>query len=40
MNRFAPLALTATVVGLALLIGIGLLLRPSPDIGPVAGTIS
>lgn len=35
MNRFAPLALTATVVGLALLIGIGLLLQP--DIGPSPG---
>ena len=33
LNRFAPLALAATAVFIALLIGIGLLVRP-PNIGP------
>lgn len=33
MNRFAPLALAATVVVVVLLVGIGLILR-SPDVGP------
>lgn len=32
-NRFAPIALAATAVAVALLIGIGLLVR-SPDVGP------
>ena len=33
MNRFAPLAVAATAVVVAILIGIGLLVRP-PDVGP------
>ena len=32
-NRFAPIALAVTAVAVALLIGIGLLVRP-PDVGP------
>jgi dipeptidyl aminopeptidase/acylaminoacyl peptidase len=34
MLRFAPLAVAAAIVGLALITGVGLLLRPSPDVGP------
>ena len=33
MNRFAPLAVAATAVVIAILIGIGILVRP-PDVGP------
>ena len=36
LNRFAPLALVATALAVTLLVGIGLLLRPSPDVGPPA----
>lgn len=38
MNRFVPVALVATAVAVMLLIGIGALMRPSPDIGTTDGT--
>lgn len=34
MNRVAPVALVATAVTIALLAGVSLLMRPSPDVGP------
>ncbi len=34
LNRFAPLALVTTALAVTLLVAIGLLLRPSSDVGP------
>lgn len=34
LNRFAPLALAAAAIVVAVLVGIGLLVRPIPDVGP------